>query len=127
LLALGCAGLAPPPSLGGTAWQLVSFRGGDGVVLKPDDGSKYTLAFSADGILAARIDCNRARAAWNSPSPGRLELGPMAATRAECGPGSLHDQMMRQLPSVRSYLIRDRRLHLLLVADGGDYEFISSP
>ena len=52
----------------------------------------------------------------------------MAATRAQCPPGSLHDVVMRQLPFVRSYVIRDRRrLYLSLMADGGTLEFTSSP
>jgi hypothetical protein len=34
---------------------------------------------------------------------------------------------MRQLPFVRSYVIRDRRLYLSLMADGGTLEFTSSP
>jgi para-nitrobenzyl esterase len=51
----------------------------------------------------------------------------MAATRAQCPPGSLHDTVMRQLPFVRSYVIRDRRLYLSLMADGGTLEFTSSP
>lgn len=51
----------------------------------------------------------------------------MAATRAQCPPGSLHDLVMRQLPFVRSYAIRDGRLYLSLMADGGTLEFISSP
>jgi len=95
-------------------------------VLRPDDGRKYTLAFGKDGVLAARIDCNRARAAWKADG-NRLEFGPLAATRAQCPPGSLHDQMMRQLPFVRSYQVKNGRLHLSLMADGGIYEFTSSP
>jgi len=37
------------------------------------------------------------------------------------------DVVMRQLPFVRSYVIRDRRLYLSLMADGGTLEFTSSP
>jgi para-nitrobenzyl esterase len=96
-------------------------------VLQPDDRSRYTLAFQPEGIVTARIDCNRARGGWKSPAAGRLEFGPMAATRAQCAPGSLHDTVMRQLPFVRSYVIRDGRLHLSLMADGGTLEFVSSP
>ena len=103
----------------------MAFRGGDGTVIRPDDGSKYILAFSADGVLAARIDCNRARGGWKSPAPGRLEFGPMAATRAQCPPGSLHDQLMKHLPYVRSYIVRSGHLYLSLEADGGTYEFSS--
>jgi len=118
----------PPPGLGGTSWQLVAFRRGDGTLLQPDDRSRYTIAFEPDGIFTARIDCNRARGGWKSSGPGRIEFGAaMAATRAQCPPGSLHDVVMRQLPYVRTYVIRDGRLYLNLMADGGALEFISSP
>ena len=110
------------PSLGGTSWQLVKFQGGDGTVLTPDDKSKYTFAFAQDGVMSARIDCNRARGGWKSSGPGQLEFGPMAATRAQCPPGSLHDQIMRQLPNVRSYVVKGGHLFLSLMADGGVYE-----
>ena len=103
----------------------MAFRGGDGALLKPDDGSKYTIAFSTDGVLTARIDCNRARATWKATG-NKLELGPIAATRAQCPPGSLHDQVMRQLPFVRSYVVKDGRLYLSLMADGGTYELTPS-
>jgi len=118
-----CAQLATQESLGGSSWQLVRFQGGDGAVLAPDERSKYTLLFNADGSLAARIDCNRGRGTWKSAEKGRLEFGPMAITRAMCAPGSLHDQIVRQLPQIRSYLVRDGRLFLSLMADGGTYEY----
>lgn len=119
-----CAQLAPSgDGLVGPTWQLVKFQGGDGTVLTPDEKSKYTLAFGADGLLSARIDCNRGRGGWKSPEKGRLELGPMALTRAACPPGSLHDHIVRQLPYVRSYVVKDGRLYLSLMADGGIYEF----
>ena len=123
LLLAGCAQLAPLPALEGTSWQLVKFQGGDGTVLTPDDKSKYTLAFGADGSLSARIDCNRGRGSWKSPQSSRLEIGPMAITRAACPPGSLHDHIVKQLPYVRSYVLKNGRLHLSLMADGGIYEF----
>jgi para-nitrobenzyl esterase len=128
LLVAGCAQFASkgaPPSLGGTSWQLVKFQGGDGTVLTPDDKAKYTLAFAPDGVMSARVDCNRARAGWKSSGPNQLEFGPMAATRAQCPPGSLHDQIMRQLPNVRSYVVKGGHLYLSLMADGGIYEFES--
>ena len=129
-LLAGCAGLAPQGGAGGldgTSWQLVKFQGGDDTVVRPDDKSKYTLAFGADGTVSARIDCNRARGAWKSPEKGRLEFGPMAVTRAMCPPGSLHDQIVKQLPYIRSYVIKDGHLFLSLMADGGIYEFEPAP
>jgi para-nitrobenzyl esterase len=110
-------------SLVGTSWQLVSFKGGDDTTLTPDDKSKYTIAFGAEGTLSARIDCNRGRGTWKSSGPGQIELGPMALTRAMCPPGSLHDQIVKQWGHIRSYVVKDGHLFLALMADGGTYEF----
>ena len=126
VLTAACAQMAQKdqtPALGGTSWRLVKFQGGDGTVLAPDDKSKYTLAFGADGVVRARIDCNRAQGGWKSAGPNQLEFGPMAITRAQCPPGSLHDQIVKQLPYVRSYVMKQGHLFLSLMADGGIYEF----
>jgi para-nitrobenzyl esterase len=119
-----CAQLgAKDEALEGTAWRLVKFQGGDGTALAPDDRSKYTVAFGADGRLSVRFDCNRGSGAWRSPGPRQLAFGPMAMTRAMCPPGSLHDRMVKHWPYVRSYVIKEGRLFLSLMADGGTYEF----
>ena len=47
----------------------------------------------------------------------------MALTRAMCPPGSLHDQIVKQWPNLRSYVMRHGHLFLSLMADGGIYEF----
>jgi para-nitrobenzyl esterase len=125
-LVFGCAQIAPQASLvglGGTSWQLVSFQGGDGTVLMPDDKAKYTIAFVADGNVNVQFDCNRGRGTWTSPGPNQLQFGPLALTRAMCPPGSLHDHIVRQWPFVRSYTMKDTHLFLSLMADGGSYEF----
>ena len=110
--------------LAGTSWQLLRFRGGDDKVLTPGDGTQYTLAFGADGRVSARIDCNRGSGAWKSDGKGQIEFGPMAVTRAMCPPGSMpmHDHILKQLPHIRSYVIKDGHLFLSLMADGGTYE-----
>ena len=109
--------------LGGTSWQLVQFQGSDDTTLIPDDGTKYTIAFDADGGVSVRIDCNRGRGAWTSAGPNQLQFGPLALTRAMCPPGSLHDRIVRDWAAVRSYIIRENHLFLSLMADGGIYEF----
>ena len=116
-----------PAPLAGTSWQLVRFQGGDDTVLTPDDGSKYTLSFAGDGTVAARVDCNRGRGTWTSAAPGRLEFGPLALTRAFCGPQSMHDHIVKQWANIRSYIVKDGHLFLSLVADGGIYEFAPAP
>ena len=125
LLLVGCVQMPAQPApdrLAGTSWQLVKFQGGDNSVLMPDDKTKYTLAFGADGFVSARLDCNRGRGTWKSAGRNQIEFGPMALTRAQCPPGSLHDHIVRQWPHVRSYVIRGGHLFLSLMADGGIYE-----
>lgn len=118
---------APAPAastLQGTAWQLVRFRGGNDTILTPDDGSKYTIEFGPKpGQLTARFDCNRGQGTWTSDGSSQLEFGPMALTRAKCPEGSLHDHLVKQWPFIRSYVLKDGRLFLSLMADGGIYEF----
>ena len=126
-----CAAVHSParttsPSLAGTAWQLVKIQGSDGTTLTPDDKAKYTIAFKADGSLAARLDCNRGRGAWKSPGPGQLHMGPMVLTRAMCPPGSLQDRIVKDWGSFRSYAVKDGRLYLSM-ADGGVYELEPIP
>ena len=129
LLALACVACAPVPpqdsggNLEATSWRLVKLQGGDGAVLVPDERSKYALAFSADGHVSLRVDCNRGSGSWKSPAPGRIEFGPLALTRAMCPPGSLHDRIVNHWPYFRSYMIRNGHLFLSLMADGGVYEF----
>ena len=109
--------------LEGTSWQLVAFRGGDDTTRTPDDGTKYTIELADNGQLSARVDCNRGRGAWKSAGSSQITFGPMALTRAQCAPGSLHDQIVKQWGNIRSYVIRDGHLFLALMADGGIYEF----
>lgn len=113
----------PPDGLAGTSWQLVKFRGSNGTTLTPDDGAKYTIAFSAGGRLTARVDCNWGHGTWRSSGSNQLEFGPLALTRAKCPAGSLDDHVMKQWGSIRSYVIKDGHLFLALQADGGMYEF----
>jgi para-nitrobenzyl esterase len=128
LLLAACARIAPTPeALAGTSWQLVRFQGGDGKVLAPGERSKYTLAFNADGRVAARLDCNRGTGSWKSAGPGQLELGPMAVTRAMCAPGSIDHEISKRLFYVRSYVMKDGRLFLSMMADGGVFELEPLP
>jgi para-nitrobenzyl esterase len=113
---------AQSPGLVGTSWQLVRFQVGDGRTLTPDDKSKYTFAFGTGGALSARIDCNRGSGTWKSPDPGLLQIGPFAITRALCPPGSLFDQVVKQLGDIHTYVVKDGHLYLSAMASGGMYE-----
>lgn len=117
------ASSGPPSSggLAGTSWRLVEIQSMDDAQGKsrPDDPAKYTLSFGADGRLAARLDCNRGNGPWQSESAGSLRIGPLAVTRALCPPPSLGGRLARDLDYVRTYTLRNGRLYLSLMADGG--------
>jgi len=109
--------------LAGTSWQLTRIEYMNDKVLTPDDPAKYTLEFGADGRVSMRIDCNRATGPWKSPGRTQLLIGPLAVTRAMCPPGPIHDRVVKEMPYVRSYVLKDGHLFLSLMADGGIYEF----
>lgn len=114
---------ANTPAFAGRSWQLVKFQGSDGTTLTPDDRAKYTIEFVTGGQLTARVDCNRGRGTWKSSGPNQVQFGPLALTRAKCPVGSLHDHIVKQWNSIRSYVMKDGHLFLSLMADGGIYEF----
>lgn len=113
--------------LAGSNWRLVKIQSMDDTELVPDDAAKYTLDFDADGRAALRADCNRGSGSWQSPAPGQLRFGPIAATRAMCPPGSISDRYLAQFEWVRSYVLRDGRLYLATEADGAIIEFAPAP
>jgi para-nitrobenzyl esterase len=113
--------------LAGTSWRLVRILMMDDRVYTPDERSKYTIAFAADGRVELRADCNRGQGSWSEPAPGQLRFGRLVTTRVMCPPKSLSDRFIRGLGDVRSYLFRGGRLYLSLMADGGVYEFEPMP
>lgn len=128
-----CQPKAEPPvvgnasfaGLGGTAWQLVEIQSMDDSqgTKRPDDPSKYTISFGRDGHIAARFDCNRGMGSWKNDianaTGGSLEIGPLAVTKAFCPAPSLGETIERQLGYVRSFIMRDGRMFMSMMADGG--------
>jgi len=118
---------AAESELAGTAWRLLNIAEMDDSTDIPDDPSKYTLVFGADGTASMRADCNRGTGSWTSPSPSQLQFGPIAATRAMCPPESLSDKYLAQFEWVRSYVLNDGHLYLATMADGAIIEFEPLP
>jgi len=131
----GCAGGPPePPSdapataaLVGTTWQLVEFQSSSDEIgtIRPDDPSLYTMDLAADGRVTMRLNCNQATGTWSatpgSADSGSFTFGPLAMTRALCPPPSMDERIGRDAQYVRSYVLREGRLYLALMADGGIY------
>ncbi len=135
LLVAACAPLQVPPGPGltGTSWQLVAIQSMDDAqgTTRVAEPQHFTLRFGADGRASLRLDCNRGNGSYEMKpagdgSWGSLSFGPIAATRALCPPPHLDERIARDLGYVRSYLLKDGKLFLSLMADGGIYEWAPS-
>jgi len=114
--------------LAGTRWQLVEFQSMDDAqgTTRPEDPSVYTMQLNSDGTVAMQLNCNRANGMWTAqpaadPTNGTFGFGPLAMTRALCSPPSMDERIARDSEYVRGYMLRDGRLGLSLMADGGIY------
>lgn len=115
-------------ALAGTQWRLMEIQSMDDTQgrTKPSDPSMYTMRLNGDGSVTLRLNCNRATGTWRAEpgadaSSGLFEFSPLAVTRALCPPPSLDERIASQAQYVRSYLLKDGRLYLSLMADGGIY------
>lgn len=126
-LALGACATTPEPTkpLSGSTWRLVEFQSMDDAqgTTRPSNRDQYTVEFNADGTAYLKLDCNRGRSSWNATRTGAmqgsLEFGQLSSTMALCNDGGLSERLGQQLGFVRSYVMRDGRLNMSLLADGG--------
>jgi heat shock protein HslJ len=114
----------------GTTWQLLSIQSMDDAqgTTRIADPSQFTLSFGADGRAAFRLDCNRGTGDYkvapaSDGNSGTISFGPIAATRALCPPPHLDERIARDMAHVRGYLLKEGKLYLSLMADGGIYEW----
>lgn len=114
--------------LAGTDWRLVKFQSMDDATgtVRPKDPSLYTMRLNKDGTVMMRLNCNHASGTWyveptGKGASGRFEFGPLTAIHALCPPPSLDESIAAQAKFIRSYLLKDGRLYLSLMADGGIY------
>ena len=118
-------GTATP--LAGTAWRLIEIQSMDDAVgstrvadpsLLHHAPERGRLGRPPPQLQLAPRDLD-GRGRRSDPSSGRFEFGPLAATMALCPPPSVDEQVTKQAPYFRSYLLKDGRLYLSLMADGG--------
>jgi len=119
---------ATAPPLAGTHWRLIEFQSMDDRqgITRPAEATLYTMWLHGDGTVAMQLNCNRATGTWSAApgsdaARGRFEFGPLAASRALCPSLSMDEGIVAQSKFVRSYLLKDDRLYLSLMADGGIY------
>jgi heat shock protein HslJ len=111
-----------------TKWRLVKFTSMDDEtgVKRPTDPSLYTMALKHDGTVHMHLNCNYANGSWTAVSSsdgksGQFTFGPLAVTRALCPPPSMDQHIVSQAQYIRGYLLKDGKLYLSLMADGGIY------
>jgi len=111
--------------LTGTSWRLLEMQSMDDEqgTTRANNPDRYTITFSEDGTAYMKLDCNRGRSSYEAESTsagqGSLQFGNIASTMAMCPPDSLSEKLGQQLGFVRSYVMRDGRLNMSLMADGG--------
>jgi heat shock protein HslJ len=116
--------------LADTRWQLVAIQSMDDAqgTTKIADPSQFTVHFGGDGRAAFRLDCNSGTGNYTlnpaaDGNSGAISFGPIAATRALCPPPHLDERVARDMAQVRGYLLKEGKLYLSLMADGGIYEW----
>ena len=124
---------APPPEIAPAAdagdalltagiwiWQGMQRRN-EGAVM-PDAPDRYTLEFQPGGRVSVRADCNRGSGSYRLDGRS-LSFGPLALTRAMCGPGSRDVEFLNGLAAVRGHENNGRELALTFADGAGSMRF----
>ena len=114
--------------LEGSQWRLVEFQSMDDAqgVTRPVNPDDYTMQLMAGGRVAFKLDCNRGMGGWSSSpagdgTSGSISFSQLAVTKAYCPPPSMGEMLERDTQYMRSYILRDGKLNISLMADGGIY------
>ena len=84
LAATACSEKVTGPSdIEGGVWRLESMEFERARAFVPEDPSRFTVQFDADGRIGVRADCNQCGGSYTL-SGGRLTAGPLACTLVAC-------------------------------------------
>ena len=90
--------------------------------MPPDQQSRYTIQFRADGTFTAQADCNTVNGTYSPSDPtgssGNVDLTPGPATIKACSEGSYGDLYITAISNTTSFAIAGESLTLNL-ADSG--------
>ena len=111
-----------PAEVVDTTWQWVSLTTPVEQVTV-DAPDKYTIRFDKSGKVAVKADCNRGTTSYTVSADRKIELKPMALTKAMCPPGSLSDRFVKEVTRASSYFVKDGDLYLQLPVDSGTLRF----
>lgn len=112
------AGTRPEDLLPGPAWLWRGTLITGGTQHVPDDPSKYSLSFSADGTLTVGADCNQASGTFTLDG-SKIAISGLNSTLAACPAGSLSAEFIADLGLAKHVVVSPAVLSFKLeTADG---------
>ena len=132
LLMQSPAGAAAPANpLAGTDWQLHAIQSMDDAqgTTKIADPGRFTVHFGTDGRAAFQLDCNRGMGDWKVAPAGAMGPAELRPDRRDAGtvPVAHVDERIARDMTMCAYLLKDGKLFMSLMADGGIYEWHPAP
>lgn len=114
--------LAPGDTLGRGPWRWIATVTPVARIASPNP-DVYTLEFLPDNTVRALLDCNRGSGRYNLDGKS-IRIGPLAATRMMCPPGSMDSVFGKELDAARIWFMQGDTLMLDLFADSGTMRLV---
>ena len=86
------------------------------------DPDQYLVEFQPDGNVAVVSDCNSGSGTYTLDQ-GSISIEIMVMTEAECAPGSLSDEFIKNLNGAAIYFMEGQNLFIDLKFDSGTMRF----
>jgi heat shock protein HslJ len=116
-----------------THWQLLEFQSMDDQQgsTKPATPNTYELILQLNGNYLLNLPCYQASGNWSvtpgsNQQQGSISFSQFRTTHAKCSAKeetSLDRSLMSQMQFIRSYTLKEDKLYLSLMADGGIYSW----
>jgi len=91
--------------------------------IAPASPENYTLEFLPDRTVRVLLDCNRGNGTYQVDGKS-LTIGPIAATRMMCPPGTMDAEFGKELDAVRNWFMQGDTLMMDMFADSGTMRFV---
>ncbi|CAN0467908.1 unnamed protein product, partial [Phaeothamnion confervicola] len=99
---------------------------GDGTTVQPEGDAPATLVFGEDGVLRVSTGCAQGELPYTLEGSSGLTIEVGGLETSRCAAGSGAARLVQDLGFMRSYVFREGRLFVSLMADGGIHAFTAS-
>ncbi|MCB2047715.1 MAG: META domain-containing protein [Novosphingobium sp.] len=125
---------AGPVALSDVTWRLVEFQSMDDAqgTSHPANPANYTMKLGTDGSASFKFDCNRGSGTYSSTKAadglsGTISFSPIATTLMACPPPSMGEKLAADTKYMTGWMLKDGKLNVSLMADGGIYVWEPMP